>query len=406
MRIICETTIVNRAYPQAKNRAQKSTVAIGTHPPNKENTEFYILVFTAQNKTGIRFKIKENLQKVFTKCLQEGKMTISFKVPEHDLQIKCDPVQLKAFMNVLKLALEGKTTNEDGRSVISHVTKVTKHEPVKTKLVIHSRKDYPIKGLPRTLTHLEMSGMKFCRVDNQVYLLKNLKHLDLNTNIIEKIPDQLGTLRLRDINLSSNKLAGSSWKWLLGDELSRSLFTLNLSDNELTFFPNAVTKLKVLTKLVISKNKIKKIPFSIRNLKYLRNFDVSSNELESLPQNINLLRFDTINLCDNLFPSEPLNRNPEMPSFNSMPSLFVLAARRVICHCIPYSPATLPRIIIDTIEFAPLCPCRMLCYDSIVHEKVQLLRPSRWASISMDRNQDVYVDSVFCSQKCFKLNRC
>lgn len=244
MKIICETTVVNRLYPQAKNRTQKSTVAIGTHPPNKENTEFFILVFTAQNKTGTRLKIKENIQKVFTKCLNEGKVTISFKIPEHDLQIKCDPIQLKAFMNCLKLALQGKTTNENGQSVISHVTKVTKHDPVKTKLVIHSRKDYPIRGLPRTLTHLEMSEMKFCRVDNQVYLLKNLTHLDLNTNIIEKIPTQLGDLRLREINFASNKLAETSWKWLLGKNLSQTLCTLNLSDNEVNFVFSIKIKIK------------------------------------------------------------------------------------------------------------------------------------------------------------------
>lgn len=235
MKIVCETNIINRLYPQAKNRAQKSTVAIGTHPPNKENTEFFILLFNAQHKTGTRYKIKDNIQKVFTKCLNEGKIQISFKEPEFDLQIKGDVVQVKAFINVFKLALQGKKTNESGQQVISHVSSVTKHDVVKKKLIIHSRKDYPIKGLPRTLTHLEMSGMKFCRVDSQVYLLKNLTQLDLNTNLIENIPKQLGDLRLQEINLASNKLAGTSWKWLFGKELSQSLSTLNLSDNEVCF---------------------------------------------------------------------------------------------------------------------------------------------------------------------------
>lgn len=235
MKIVCESTLINRQYPQATYRTQKSTVAIGTHPPNKESTEFYILVFTAQNKTGIRYKIKDNIQKVHTKFLNEGKIQISFKEPAFDLRINGDAVQVKAFINVLKLALQGKKTNENGQQVISHVTSVTKHDPVKTKLVIHSRKDYPIKGLPRTLTHLEMSEMKFCRVDSQVFLLKNLTHLDLHDNLIERIPTQLGDLPLKEINFAGNKLAGTSWKWLLGNVLSQSLCSLNLSENEVSF---------------------------------------------------------------------------------------------------------------------------------------------------------------------------
>lgn len=246
MKITCETNVINRLYPQAKNRTQKSTVAVGTHPPNKENTEFFILIFTAQNKTGTRYKIKDNIQKIFTKFLHDGRITISFKEPEQDLQIKCDAVQIKAFLNVLKLALQGKKTNESGQQVISHVTTCTKHDTVKTKLVIHSRKDYPIKGLPRTLTFLEMSEMKFCRVDSQVYLLKNLTHLHLHTNLIDKIPTQLGNLRLREINFANNRLAGTSWKWLLGKELSQSLCTLNLSDNQVNF-PFAFLVIEMMT---------------------------------------------------------------------------------------------------------------------------------------------------------------
>lgn len=234
MKIVCETNIINRQFPHAKPRAQKSTVAIGTHPPNKENTEFYILVFNSQHKTGLRYKIKDNIQKVFTKCLNEGKIQIVFKEPEFDLQIKGDAVQVKAFVNVFKLALQGKKTNDNGQQVISHVTAVTKHDVVKTKLILHSRKEYPIRGFPRTLTHLEMSEMRCCRVDSQVYLLKNLTHLDLHSNAIEKIPNQLGELRLKEINFASNKLAGTGWKWLTGKELSQSLVTLNLSDNEVS----------------------------------------------------------------------------------------------------------------------------------------------------------------------------
>lgn len=231
MKIVCETSVVNRQYSNVKNRLQKSTLAIGKHPPNKENTQFYIMLFTVKNHTGQRYQIQNNIDKVFTRFLNEGKITISFKVPEHDIQIKSDAVQMKAFLNVLKLVMQGKQS-EAVSNAIPSFAKVTKHDPGRTKLVIHSRKDYPIKGLPRTLIHLEMSEMKFCRVDSQVFLLKNLTHLNLSSNLIERIPVQLGTLRLSEINFSNNNLEQSNWKWLLGDEIQGTLGSLNLSDNK------------------------------------------------------------------------------------------------------------------------------------------------------------------------------
>ncbi|XP_063708722.1 leucine-rich repeat protein 1 [Culicoides brevitarsis] len=399
MKITCETTILNRQFPQAKPRAQKSTVAIGTHPPNKENTEFFVIIFNSQHKTGLRYKLKDNIQRVFTKFIDEGKIQIQFKEPEYDLQLKGDPVQVKAFINVLKLALQGKKTNDNGQRVISHVTAVTKHDPVKTKLVIHSRKDYPIKGLPRTLTHLEMSEMKWCRVDNQVYLLKNLTHLDLNTNLIDKIPTQLGALKLQEINFASNKLAESSWKWLTGKELSNSLHTLNLSDNALKFFPFELTKLKNLAKLVISKNFIQKVPFAIRNLRFLRHLDLSSNKLESLPQNLTFLKLDLLNVCDNAFPYANLvTEAVELPT--KIPSMFEVAARKVISQCIPYSPKTIPLIICEILEASPLCHCGKLCVDPKIYYKHGRLNNLRCASVAKDHQIMLLGDFVFCSRKC------
>lgn len=66
----------------------------------------------------------------------------------------------------------------------------------------------------------------------------------------------------------------------------------------------------------------------MRSLKIL---DLSSNQLESVPQNMTFLRLEYLNLSNNFFPDTILTRDcSESAVFNVMPSLFELAARRVI----------------------------------------------------------------------------
>lgn len=161
MKLLCDVNIINRLAPHVKNRTVKSTLAIGYHPPNKENSELFLILFTAQNKSGQRYKIHENVQKVFTRFISEGKATISFKVPDHDLQIKCDPVQLKFFLNILKKGIDGNFNpgDKNGLPVLAAQPLSQKSRPV-AKLVIKSRSDYPLKGFPRTLTTLFVWNQK------------------------------------------------------------------------------------------------------------------------------------------------------------------------------------------------------------------------------------------------------
>lgn len=158
MKILCDTTLLNRANPLTNSgiRAPKSTIAIGMHPPNKENAQLFLLYFTPTNKTGTRYKLMKNIEKVFTKFCAEGKTTISFKEPPHDIQIKCDPVQLKCFLQTLKLAMNGKYEKDKLHlSSISATPISTAAHPIK-KLIIRSRGEFPLKGLPRTLESLHV----------------------------------------------------------------------------------------------------------------------------------------------------------------------------------------------------------------------------------------------------------
>lgn len=159
MKLICEISVYNRMAPHVKPRSQQSTLALGYHPPGgaKDVDNLFLIHFTATNKVGTRYKVKRNIEKVFTKFVQDGKTTLSLKQPPHDLLIRCDPIQLKAFLQTFKNALEGKLDpTKPGLSTLA-VTGVPKNVVPQKSMTILMPSDYPLRGLPKTLRTLNVS---------------------------------------------------------------------------------------------------------------------------------------------------------------------------------------------------------------------------------------------------------
>lgn len=158
MKIICEVSVHNRLAPHVKSRSQQSTLALGYHPPNTKDVDnLFIIHFSTTNKTGTRYKIKRNIEKVFTKFVDDGKTTMSFKQPPHDLMIRCDPSQLKYFLKAFKLAMVGKA-DAIGLSSLAVTPVPQKMIPVR-KLKILAPSDYPPNGLPMSLVELNVSAV-------------------------------------------------------------------------------------------------------------------------------------------------------------------------------------------------------------------------------------------------------
>lgn len=94
---------------------------------------------------------------MFVKFVNEGKATIRFKEPEHDLAIKCDSLQLKGFLKTLKLGLDGIHSHQLSKLNTCNL-QTKKLKPIKTKLKITAKEDYPVlEGFQRTLESLTVS---------------------------------------------------------------------------------------------------------------------------------------------------------------------------------------------------------------------------------------------------------
>lgn len=192
MKILCETQVINRMTQTGRaTRMVKSTLAMGFNTSAKDSTgsskrELEIIHFTSHGKTGKRYKVKDNIEKMFTKFLKDGKATISFIQPAENLMIKCDPIQLKGFLQTLKLGLEGKDSINLRMNIAAATAIPPKSQP-QTKLTVLNRSDYPTKGFPKTLKSLTISGISLCKVTFEICSLRNLTVLDLSFNTIEKV---------------------------------------------------------------------------------------------------------------------------------------------------------------------------------------------------------------------------
>lgn len=197
MRLRCEVRAVIRTAETGAQGAQGagaptgvfrpvvSTLALSSSPSAPASS--FLLHFCAAHKNGKRYKLNGNVTQVFVRFCNEGKATIQFKEPPCNLFIQSDPVQLKAFLRILKLCLEGKVDSSE----LSSLTVVPKNT-APTKLTVSNVSEIPMKGLPRTLHTLQMSGLQMCLFKREILMLRSLRSLNLSNNRIEKLPPEVG----------------------------------------------------------------------------------------------------------------------------------------------------------------------------------------------------------------------
>ncbi|XP_061399001.1 leucine-rich repeat protein 1-like [Musca vetustissima] len=416
MKILCETQVQNRLTQANKTpRMVKATLAVGFNTTAKDhngesNKDLEIILFTPQEKNGVRYKVKNNIEKMFTKFLKDGKATISFKQPAENLMIKCDPIQLKGFLQTLKLGLEGKDSINLRMNIASATAIPQKSQP-QTKMNITSRGDYPTKGFPRTLKSLTITGIKLCKVTYDMCSLRNLTTLNLSYNTIEKIPNELGRLALVELNLSNNNLGDkNAWQWMKGKTIQASLKDLDLSANKLEYFPPPLIKYEKLVTLKLNNNQLIRLPQGIRRMRSLRFVHLSINKLESLPAAFNIIPLEMLDVWGNNF-QELKEYDLDVKSSSSGPSSGVqnlyncsplwLQAARVVCqHKLPYSPATLPWILVDILSEAPKCACGKLCYGDAVLERAAMATFENVKNLVFSRDRLIYADIVLCGPQC------
>ncbi|XP_034935086.1 leucine-rich repeat protein 1-like isoform X2 [Chelonus insularis] len=295
-----------------------------------------------------------------------------------DLHLKCSNViELKSFLHVLKLGLDKKLP--------SHITPLPSAVGFKgstsipkKKITIKKKTDYPtLEGFPRTTEELNISGLDRKSFDRQILRLQSLRILNLSNNFIERLPTELGVLlpHLVELNLSQNRLGQcnnrTKWLWLNGVNITKSLRLLDLSSNQIQLLPNQIGKLKKLCTLNISNNQLKQLPSSIGNLTQLKFFDFSSNNINILPATIRNLHLDHLNVYGNFkvdYQDDNIVRDFTIMESNSISTLREFAARVVINNRFFYDASIIPYTLIEYLDNAQFCICGNACLNTCIYK--------------------------------------
>ncbi|XP_059706703.1 leucine-rich repeat protein 1 isoform X3 [Haemorhous mexicanus] len=106
MRLQCEVEVLSRLLPtcglRGRGRAARALLSLG-RPPGAAGAGIYLMVCTARDRGGARYKVQQNVERLFTRFVEEGKATVRLREPAVDLCLskgfsargKCD--QFKDF---------------------------------------------------------------------------------------------------------------------------------------------------------------------------------------------------------------------------------------------------------------------------------------------------------------------
>ncbi|XP_075387647.1 leucine-rich repeat protein 1 isoform X1 [Tenrec ecaudatus] len=416
MKLHCEVEVVSRHLPALglRNRGKGVRAVLNLcqqEPEGLPRSRFRdevggshaacLLVSTLKDKRGTRYELKENIEQFFTKFVDEGKATVRLKEPLVDICIsKANSNSLKGFLSAVRLAHRG-CDIETPLSTLAPV-KTSEFEKFKTKMLITSKKDYPLStNFPYSLEHLQTSYCGLARVDMRMLCLKNLRTLDLSHNHIKMLPDTIGDLiHLQELNLSDNHLESFRVS-LCQSSLQQSLCSLDLSKNKIKALPVQFCQLRGITDLKLDDNELIRLPFKIGQLKNLRSLSAARNKLPFLPSEFKNLSLEYLDLFGNTFEKPEL-----LPIIKLQVPLTLLeaSARTVLQNRIPYGPQSIPFHLCHDLDTAKVCVCGRFCLNSYIQATTTMNLHSVAHTVVLVDNMggtEASIISYFCSLACY-----
>ncbi|XP_014470470.1 PREDICTED: leucine-rich repeat protein 1 [Dinoponera quadriceps] len=402
MRLKCTVRIYDRTL-LSKQRTYRSVLTISKQ---SDKNEVYLLLQNLKNKEGIKYKIHNNVEKIFTKFIDDGKATISLKEPRHDLIIETfsinEVIQLKSFLHILKLRL--RKIGESSFPIISNLKLKNMDLSRANKLVIQKKSEYPLlRGFPKIIEELSILGLGRRSFDRQILNLKYLKILNLSSNQIQHLPKEVGCLpHLQELIIPHNKLGKSTfeWKWISQVEIRRNLRLLDIRNNEISVLPVQVGILDVLVKLQVCQNLLTKLPQSIGRLRNLKYLEAARNNLSCLPGSMRHLRLDYLDISGN-----PFNfQNSHFVVYyhvNEVVTLVQYAAIALLKARITYDNSTMPPNLVQFLDNATFCcVCSQACFNRYVldYKEMELRRVT--CQVKRTANTTILYECYFCSKTC------
>ena len=404
MRLNCEVAVQNWSSTQglvSRRKATRANISIGRKPgrnqlaaENDGDGTVFLLLCTASNMTGTKYKICGNIANIFGRFVREGKATIRFKQPTHELCLsKADPACLYKLLTTLK------ASTKDSNSVKLPLLTAVKRsdvQKVKTDLLIYGADEYlkASASFPNSLQKLSLVSCRLIRFDVRILALKRLVELNLSQNKLKNFDISLDRLKLlKTLNLSSNQLT-----WLPSKFCHTSkLVTLDLSNNELSCLPIAFGAMASLVNVKLDNNRLGSLPSNIGELKNLRSLNVGNNQLAVLPWPVfKDLSLDALNISGNSF---LLEENYTLHNFISK-TLQEHAGKVIRKERVYYNQHMVGKYLCNFLDSGKLCStCREWCFGCI--HAIDQESPNNLArDVTSSGEAYVPLEMYFCSIAC------
>ncbi|CAF1184950.1 unnamed protein product [Rotaria magnacalcarata] len=397
MKLDCKIKIQDRQRTNGSSTLKAAKGVVGLAKSN--NDEWVLVVRLFKDTNATQYKLRDNIQALLHRCINNGMATIQIKMPPHDVQLcEANVESLKTLLSSVRLASTGSNLPSSIKSI--SINAVEKLQRPALQLIVNQAIDYPtLKGFPSTLEKLIINAAHLrAPVDRRIFTLKNLHTLDLSDNNITELPSGIQMNHLHTLIIRSNQL-----KSFPNDIKCPMLKHLDLSQNQLEKFNVALLNISTLERLNLSSNKIKFIPrIILRVLPQLQVFNIASNLVRVIPNSIASggTRLHTFHYDDNPLATEKMIT---CKRFNT--TLLEIALRVVIKYRIPYDFKSIPRtlcLLLD--EYETCAHCASACFIRFG----EIIVPKQLSAIGVTvhvtaANQSfaVPVQERYCSIKCF-----
>lgn len=447
MRLKADLQVCDRSVTStSRTNTRHALISLGRKPDNEDLTRnelklntIYLMLNTAKdNKSGTTYDVTKSKKssnknatlnvEIFDRFANEGKATIRFAEPSHDLSLtNADPILLKTFLNVLKVAHQLPIDSKQFSTLNPVCKRQIKKEA--TNLTISERNQYPSKeaGFPHTLNELILQQLSLKKIDARIFHLTSLVTLDLSGNAIKEVPTQLTSMpSLKCLDLANNKIEYIPTKFSQNVRFCRQLVKLNMERNHLTRLPNNLTNFTSMLNLNLKNNFFSHLPRGLfQKMTNLRALDISGCKyLISLPTTF----FDTKRM-DSLFASDLPKIFSRMDSRNyasachqdgvidtttNIPSLFdisckTVAETKILKNKLLEENVLLPLSIMEYINTLVRCYCQKICLPSSCLIKVLRFRVDDvmkfvTRDLTTDQpNGSANFECIFCSHNCNKM---
>lgn len=412
MRLNCETQIVYRMVPyhnhsgRCKKASFTALILDRLLDEKKPKNVTFLLVCTAKNPAGTRYKVDGNIEGLFTRFVDEGKACIRIREPKHDVIIsKADATELRLFLRLLHRI-------ERGDIVVQSVFSAPPSQVTRTRdaLVVRCQEYRPPQGFPNELKSLTMEDCNLVLLDSNVLALTNLRILNLNANRLQTLPTQLNNLPLQRLTVSQNCITKLHPE-LFESRLRSCLEYLNVSKNQITVLPETLCGAHKLMALLVGFNYIRKLPDGLGYLSDLQTLDLTNNRLTLLPASLLKLNLSWISVWNNPLNCICIAGHPleHTAALQQVPwPLIELAARAVVAAGkVELTAEDVPRSLLQLLCTATPCfGCQQPVFPTTAASMTLRVNPHRaivpgghlvW-SPSHDRM--VPVQAFMCSTRC------